>query len=103
MTPNMGAGGNAAIETAAALANELQKMKNSASKGKPSYETIGTHLGNYQKTREKRVTAILKAANDLTRIQALKTLKEKFTAYWIIPNAGDSKYYQVANFLENTY
>lgn len=89
MTPNLGAGGNAAIETAAALANELKKMVDTAEKGKPSYEIIKAHLGNYQKLRDNRLTAVLKVANDLTRIQALATLKDKILAFWIIPNAGD--------------
>ncbi|CAO2653295.1 Nn.00g027060.m01.CDS01 [Neocucurbitaria sp. VM-36] len=89
MTPNMGAGGNAAIETAAALANELKKMRDRAEKGKPSYETIKAHLGDYQKVRESRLSAILTAANGLTRIHALKTLKDKIFAFWILPFAGD--------------
>ena len=89
MTPNMGAGGNSAIETSAALANELKKIKDSAEKGKPSYDAIKAHLGNYQKVRETRLTAIYTAANGLTRIHALKTLKDKFFAFWVLPFAGD--------------
>ena len=89
MTPNMGAGGNAAIETAAALANELKKMVDTAEKGKPSYKDILAHLGNYQKLRDTRLSAVLKAANGLTRLHALATLKDKITAYWVIPNSGD--------------
>ena len=83
VTPNMGAGGNAAIETAAALANELKKMADTAEKGKPSYETIKARLGDYQKTRDFRMTAISKAANSLTRIHALATLKDKLLALWV--------------------
>lgn len=89
MTPNMGAGGNAAIETAAALANSLKKMRDTADKGKPSYETIKGHLGDYQKVRETRLTAVLTAANGLTRIHALKTLKDRIFAFWVLPFAGD--------------
>ncbi|KAF3040702.1 hypothetical protein E8E12_005945 [Didymella heteroderae] len=89
VTPNMGAGGNAAMETAAALANELKKMVDTAEKGQPSFETIKVRLGNYQKIRDSRMTAISKAANGLTRIHALATLKDKLFAFWVIPNAGD--------------
>lgn len=85
----MGAGGNAAMETAAALANELKKMVDETEKGKPSYETIKAHLGNYQKLRDTRLTAVLKAANGLTRIHALATLKDRLFAFWILPAAGD--------------
>ncbi|KAF2023177.1 FAD binding domain-containing protein [Setomelanomma holmii] len=94
MTPNMGAGGNAAIETAAALANELKRMVDSSEKGRPSFETIKGKqpykLTIYQKIREKRVTAILKAANGLTRMHALKTWKDRLFAFWILPFAGDT-------------
>ncbi|KAF2621246.1 FAD binding domain-containing protein [Macroventuria anomochaeta] len=89
MTPNMGAGGNAAMETAAALANELKNMVDTAEKGKPTYDSIKAHLGNYQKLRDTRLTAILKAANDLTRMHALATLKDKIFAVWVLPHAGD--------------
>ena len=89
MTPNMGAGGNAAIETAAALANELKKMIDTVEKGKPSYKDIQAHLGNYQKLRDTRLSAVLEAANGLTRTHALATLKDKIVAYWVLPNAGD--------------
>ncbi|KAF3006804.1 hypothetical protein E8E13_010424 [Curvularia kusanoi] len=85
----MGAGGNAAIETAATLANELKRMIDTAEKGRPSYDDIKTHLGNYQKLRDTRLTAVLKAANDLTRLQALATLKDKVFAYWVVPKLGD--------------
>lgn len=89
MTPNMGAGGNAAIETAAALANELKRMIDTAEKEKPSYDDIKAHLGSYQKLRDTRLTAVLKAANSLTRLQALATLKDKVFAYWVVPKLGD--------------
>lgn len=89
MTPNMGAGGNSAMETVAALANELKKMVNTVEKGKPNYDTVRTHLRNYQEIRHVRLTAILKAANALTRLQALATLKDKILAFWVMPNAGD--------------
>ncbi|KAH6633730.1 FAD binding domain protein [Boeremia exigua] len=89
MTPNMGAGGNAAMETAAALANELKKMVDTAEKGKPSYDNVRAHLANCQKVRDIRLSAVLKAANDLTRMHALATLKDRFLAFWVLPNSGD--------------
>ncbi|KAH8719235.1 FAD binding domain protein [Phaeosphaeriaceae sp. PMI808] len=90
MTPNLGAGGNAAIETAAALANEIKKVVDASEKGKPSFNIIQTHLGNYQTIRETRLTAILTAANALTRLHALKTWKDKLFAFWVLPLAGDT-------------
>lgn len=89
MTPNMGAGGNAAMETVAALANELKKMVDTAEKGKPSYDTVRAHLGDYQKLRDLRLTAVHQAANGLTRLHALATFKHKILAFWVMPNSGD--------------
>ena len=54
-----------------------------------SYESINRNLGNYQKVREQRVTAICTAANGLTRIHALNSIADKITAYWVLPNGGD--------------
>jgi hypothetical protein len=65
-------------------------MVGSSEKGMPSFEIIKAHLGNYQKIREKRITAILKAANGLTRIHALATWKDRLFAFYILPYAGDT-------------
>lgn len=65
-------------------------MVDSSDKGRPSFENIKLHLSNYQKTREQRVTAVLEAANGLTRIQALKTWKDRLFAFWILPLSGDA-------------
>jgi hypothetical protein len=64
-------------------------MVDAAEKGKPSFENITMHLESYQKIREDRVTAILTAANGLTRIHALKTFKDRLFAFWILPSTGD--------------
>lgn len=108
MTPNMGAGGNTAIEyassswnmwlcclltccrSAAALANELRKMADQAEKSRPSFGTVTKHLRNYQALREERVSAVVAAANGLTRVHALKTWLDKLFAWWILPFSGDS-------------
>lgn len=88
-TPNMGVGGNCAIETAAAIANEINEMVSKAEKGKVTFDTIKERLGNFQKIREQRITAILNASNGLTRIHALNSLKDKIMAFYILPYAGD--------------
>jgi hypothetical protein len=76
--------------SAGALANELKRMVESSEKGRPSFENIKMHLESYQKTREQRVTAILEAANGLTRVHALKTWKDRLFAFWVLPNSGDA-------------
>ncbi|KAH7402239.1 hypothetical protein DE146DRAFT_459836 [Phaeosphaeria sp. MPI-PUGE-AT-0046c] len=90
MTPNLGAGGNAAIESAAALANEMKiMMDKSGSKGTPSFGDVKKHLENYQKIRYERSAGTSTMANGLTRIHALQTLKDKLFAFWVIPALGD--------------
>lgn len=80
----MGAGGNVAMKTAVALANELRKLVDTAEKREPSHDDIKAYLGNYQRLRDARLTAAVKAANGLARIHALKTLKDRLLAFCVI-------------------
>ncbi|KAL3425892.1 FAD binding domain-containing protein [Phlyctema vagabunda] len=83
MTPNLGAGGNAAIESAAALANSLALVS------EPSQDEIKKALKSYYDKRHPRANAICDVANQLTRIEALDSLAEKFMALYAIPALGD--------------
>jgi hypothetical protein len=85
MTPNLGAGGNAAIESAAALANSLSGLTTS----KPSLEEVQNALTEFYTKRQLRANAICDLANDLTRIEALATLPDKIMALYAIPALGD--------------
>ncbi|KAL3424914.1 FAD binding domain-containing protein [Phlyctema vagabunda] len=87
MTPNMGQGGNSAIESAAALANQLVKLQ--TSEGKTSLAALKFALQNYQHDRQSRVGHISTAANDLTRLEAMKTFKDKVTAKYLLKYMGD--------------
>jgi hypothetical protein len=89
VTPNMGAGGNAAIESAAALANAIKKMVGECNSARPSLEAVKSGLQEYEKIRSPPVSHMMVLANSLTRIQALKTFADKITALYIAPNAGD--------------
>ena len=89
MTPNGGFGGNACIESAAALTNALHKMLKSTAGSHPSSADITTALKEYQASRYARVTTMMKTANELTRIQALRSWQHRIMAYYVIPNAGD--------------
>jgi hypothetical protein len=88
VTPNAGVGGNAAYESAASLANSIKDMLDSSS-SRPSTETVKTYLKQFEKERRGRTSMILKPANDLTRVHALKGFKEWFTVFQILPRAGD--------------
>lgn len=85
VTPNAGAGGNAAIESAAALANSLSRL----SKTKPSLQEIRSALSEFHDKRRLRAKPFLKRANELTRLEALATTKDKLLVSWVLPYLGD--------------
>lgn len=87
MTPNAGAGGMAAIESAAALANSIYSMYSKSPS--PSLTDIQQALRQYQNSRKERATKIVKASNELTRIQAIKGLKERLIVNLALPYGGD--------------
>jgi 2-polyprenyl-6-methoxyphenol hydroxylase-like FAD-dependent oxidoreductase len=87
MTPNAGAGGNACVKSAAALANSIKAMMDKSGPN-PSMEVIKQCLATYQRNRDQRILSIIEVANKLTRIQAMKGLGDKITAHYVIPNAG---------------
>jgi len=89
MTPNIGQGGNNAIESAAALTNSLEMLLRSSTSTKPSYKSIKNALEAFQRHREIRTKGILTAANKITRIDALKGPIEELMALYIAPNAGE--------------
>lgn len=85
MTPNLGAGGNAAIESAAALANSISKLKGAS----PSTNEVRKALKEFYVKRHERANATIKSANDLTRIEALATLTDRIMAIHALPVLGD--------------
>jgi hypothetical protein len=85
MTPNLGAGGNAAIESAAALANSLSRITDP----NPSLDEVRKALNDFYVKRHERANTICDSANDLTRIEALATLPDKIMALYAIPVLGD--------------
>ncbi|KAH7393459.1 hypothetical protein BKA64DRAFT_577828 [Cadophora sp. MPI-SDFR-AT-0126] len=85
MTPNLGAGGNAAIESAAALANYIARLPL-----KPSQATIRKILDDFYVKRSSRVNLVCDVANKLTRIEALDTIADKIMALHVVPKLGDA-------------
>jgi hypothetical protein len=88
MTPNAGAGGNNAIESAAALANSLHDLRKSTKDRHPTLQEIEGALNTYHKTREIRVAAAVTVAIKLTRVQALRGLGDRLLAHYLIPLVG---------------
>lgn len=89
MTPNMGAGGNAAIESAAVLANCIHELVSHKSDTVPNLEQVRNALRRYQNERNLRASANVAMSNYVTRLHAVRGLFEKLMAYYIMPRAGD--------------
>jgi hypothetical protein len=86
MTPNYGQGGNNAVESAAALANQLKKLQDS---GIVNSESIACALAQWQKKRKDRVEATCNEAAAVCRMQALNSVKAHILAFYIMPNATE--------------
>jgi hypothetical protein len=84
-TPNLGAMGNTAMESAAALANVLKRLEDKPSVGSyHSLETVRAGLDDYQRRREVRAHRIVKMANDVTRYQALDNLTGRLLTNYLM-------------------
>lgn len=81
MTPNLGQGGNSAIESAAALANSIAKLIRSTFQFQT--EDIHRSFKGWEATRQQRMVGILKSAHDLTRLEAIQSLKDRLKIYLI--------------------
>lgn len=82
MTANHGQAGNNAIESAAALANHLKRLRDS---GIVTQETIATAFYQWQAKRKLRVEATVKEAAMVCRMQALDSMMAKITVFGLLP------------------
>jgi 2-polyprenyl-6-methoxyphenol hydroxylase-like FAD-dependent oxidoreductase len=89
MTPNIGAGGNAGIESAAALANAVKWVMEKSNGQRPSTELVKEALQGYQKQREIRAAKMVRSAGEVTRMQAGKSLYHKLVAKIVRLYPGD--------------
>lgn len=80
MTPNLGAGGNAAIESATALANSISHLGPA-----PTLDEIRKCLKGFYEKRHPRANTTCDSANQLTRIEALRTLPDKLMGIYFLP------------------
>ncbi|KAL5359148.1 hypothetical protein BJX96DRAFT_164240 [Aspergillus floccosus] len=85
MTPNMGQGGNTAVETAASLANCFRKFIDAAPDSSYSMNDLHAALAAWAVARKPRAKHIWAKANDLTRLEAWATLRHKLTTYYLLP------------------
>ncbi|KAB8227203.1 FAD-dependent oxidoreductase [Aspergillus alliaceus] len=87
MTPNTGQAGNNAIESAAALANQLQRIHD---EGLITSQTIKSAFRKWQEKRQARVNATVKEAAMVCRLQALDSRMAPFVMNYVVPNATES-------------
>ncbi|RDH27530.1 hypothetical protein BDQ94DRAFT_184486 [Aspergillus welwitschiae] len=85
MTPNMGQGGNSAIESAASLANSLAVLARDSAHVKIDVQDIHRCLQAWQKPRQERVDKIWLSAHELTRLEALEGPKQKLIGLYLLP------------------
>jgi hypothetical protein len=88
MTPNIGQGGNAAIESAAALSNSLKRLLSNNGSSQPSIEDIQAAMEAYHAKRADRIKAILTTANKQTRIDSFRGPIEKLIVLKVMPYLG---------------
>ncbi|KAL4959585.1 FAD-dependent oxidoreductase [Aspergillus stella-maris] len=85
MTPNMGQGGNSAIESAAALGNSIAKLLEHASGTTVSMTNIDKCMQSWQKKRLSRVQRICHEAHGLAQLEALDTIKHRLIGLYLLP------------------
>jgi 2-polyprenyl-6-methoxyphenol hydroxylase-like FAD-dependent oxidoreductase len=87
MTPNTGTGGNACIESAAAIANAVHLLANAEEY--PTESQIKEALQGYQNRRKPRTDHITHEAGLVTRLEALDKPIHRFIVRYIVPYSGD--------------
>jgi hypothetical protein len=93
-TPNIGLGGNHAIETTALLANILRRL--ACKSPDRSYKTIQIELEKIQKRRMPRVLVAYDKSNLATRMDALSSRLNSFLILHFFPRLDDWTTSQVA-------
>ncbi|PMD35736.1 FAD/NAD(P)-binding domain-containing protein [Hyaloscypha variabilis F] len=89
MTPNLGQGGNQAIESAAVLTNCLLELLNKTPDSKPKLDDLETTLQQYQILRQKRAKKFVDLSGMVTRNEALATLRHTIRYLYTEPLSGE--------------
>ncbi|KAI1412765.1 FAD binding domain protein [Hypoxylon sp. FL1857] len=89
MTPNIGLGGNMAIESVVVLCNHLQAMLAAKQGVKPSLADLRNVFAAYQAERKPRVVQIMNFSREVTDSHAWATLSHKYYTKWVLPTKSD--------------
>ena len=86
-TPNLGIGGNLAIESAAVLANGIKRLADtsSASGRRPTREEIERMLSEYQTERELRAASAVDVSGALARAHNINGPMAQFLVNFVMP------------------
>jgi 2-polyprenyl-6-methoxyphenol hydroxylase-like FAD-dependent oxidoreductase len=77
MTPNIGAGGNCGIESAAALVNAIVNIKTLSRDHPPRMDIIKEQLKAYQHKRRRKALGITTTSGEVTRLHAQRTFVDR--------------------------
>lgn len=90
-TPNMGVGGNNAIESAAALANGIKRLSDSCARAgrRPTREEAERVFAEYQRVREARAEAATDASAALARIHNMHNPASRFFVKFMLPHVAE--------------
>ncbi|KAL1842350.1 hypothetical protein VTJ49DRAFT_5518 [Mycothermus thermophilus] len=86
-TPNLGLGGNSAIETAAALVNAINRLADAQNTTgrRPTVAEIDAAMAQYQRERVVRAMGVVDASARLTRLQNMRGLGAKLFVKFVRP------------------
>ena len=86
-TPNLGVGGNSAVESAAAVANGIKRLADSwrITGRRPAQSEVEKMLAEYKKIRELRANAIVDASGFLARAQNMHGLSTRLFVHYALP------------------
>ncbi|KAH8552031.1 hypothetical protein BGW37DRAFT_466643 [Umbelopsis sp. PMI_123] len=88
MTPNMGQGGNSAIESVTILSNCLKRTLDKYPQGLNSQQ-VDECFKEFQAERRKRIKNVFNRAGDATRREAMDSLSKVMIGRYVIPRLGD--------------
>ncbi|KAK4149757.1 hypothetical protein C8A00DRAFT_37653, partial [Chaetomidium leptoderma] len=90
-TPNLGIGGNSAVESAAAIANGIKRLADSwsATGRRPSQQDVERMLDEYQRGRQLRAAAVVDASGFLARAQSMRDPSTRLFVKYVIPRLSE--------------
>ena len=102
MTPNIGLGGNTAIESVTVLCNQLVGLLNETAAtggGWPTQAALEACFAAYQSEQRGRIERIVQLSNIITRVQAWESPAIRWVAEWIMPVLPDSMLAKTVGFV----